>query len=121
VKRVQGDDGVRAALGDGPGDPFGVIARHELDLLAALLTQQSEELLDRFAVPAVRCPHQPAGVMIDNHGQVLLSLANRDLVKPEGLQTREQVASLLGFGADALADTSDGPPRDPHQMADRGL
>ena len=59
--------------------------------------------------------------MIDDHGQVLLAFADRDLVKPEGLQAREQVAALLGFGADALADPPDGPPRDPHQRTDRGL
>jgi len=121
MKRIQGDDRVRAALGDRPGDPVGVIAGHVLDLRAALLTQHIQELLDRFAVPAIRCPHQPAGVMIDDDGQVLVAFADRDLIKSEALQAREQVAALLGLGADARADPPDGPPRDPHQHTDRGL
>ena len=56
MKRVQGDDGVRAALGDRSGDPFGVIAGHVLDLRTPLLTQQIKKLLDCSAVPAIRCP-----------------------------------------------------------------
>jgi hypothetical protein len=39
VKRVKANHGVGAALGDGPRDPLGVIARHQLDLLAALFTE----------------------------------------------------------------------------------
>jgi hypothetical protein len=37
------DHGVRAALGHWPRDPLGVIARDELDLLAALCSQQIQE------------------------------------------------------------------------------
>ena len=98
MERVKADHGVGAALGDGPGDPFGVIARHQLDLLAALFAEQIQELLDRFAVPAVRCPHEAAGVMVDHHGQVFLAFADRDLIKPEAPQACVQVASLLGVG-----------------------
>jgi len=66
-------------------------------------------------------PYQPAGVVVDDHGQVLLTLADRDLVEPERRQPRQQVTPLLGLGGDALADTSDRSPRDPHQLTDRGL
>jgi hypothetical protein len=59
--------------------------------------------------------------MVDDHGQVLLALADRDLIEPEPLEVREQVAAALGLGSDTLADTSDRPPRDPHQLADRAL
>jgi len=121
MEGVQRDDRVRAALGDGPGDPLGVVAGDELDLLAALLAQQIEELLDRSAVAAGVRPHEPACVVVDDHGQVLLSLANRDLVEPQLRQVREQVATALGLGGDALADTADGPPRDPDRLTDRGL
>jgi hypothetical protein len=37
MKRVKADHGVGAALGDWPGDLFGVIAGHQLDLLTALV------------------------------------------------------------------------------------
>src|ERR1035437_8804158 len=121
MKRVQGDDCVWAALGDRPGDPLGVVAGDELDLLAALFAQQVQELLDRLAVPAVRRPDQAAGVMIDHHGQVLLAFADRDLIEPEGLQARVEVASLLGLGGHSRADTPDRPPRDPDQHTDRFL
>jgi len=50
-----------------------------------------------------------------------VTFARRDLVEPELLESGEQVASLLGLGRDAFADPSDGPPRDPQQVADRGL
>src|SRR5512143_2333601 len=93
----------------------------KFDLLGALFPQQIQELLDRLAVPAVRRPDQPAGVMIDDHGQVFLPFADRDLIEPQRLQACEQVTSRLGLRAHALADTPDGPPRDPHQHADRGL
>src|ERR1017187_6209973 len=46
VKWVKANHSVWAALGDGPSDPLGVIVRHQLDLLAVLFTQQSEELLN---------------------------------------------------------------------------
>jgi hypothetical protein len=59
--------------------------------------------------------------MVGDHGQVLLTLANRDLVEPELREPGEQVAAAFRFGADALADPPDRPPRDPHQLTDRGL
>jgi hypothetical protein len=40
---IQADRGVRAALGHRPRDPLGVIARDELDLLAALFSQRIQE------------------------------------------------------------------------------
>jgi hypothetical protein len=121
VPRVKADLGVRAALRDRPGDPLGVVAGHELDLLAALFPQQIQELLDRFAVAAERRPHQPAGVMVDHDREVFLTLADRDLVEPKLRESREQVAAGLRVGAHALADPPDRPPRDPHQLTDRGL
>jgi len=60
-------------------------------------------------------------VVVDDHGQVLLTLADRDFVEPELRQVRVQVTAGLGLGGDALADAPDRPPRDPHQLADRAL
>ena len=83
VKRVQANGRVRAALGDRPGDPLGVVAGHQLDLFAAVVAEQIQELLDGLAVPASVRPDQPAGVMVDDDREVPLPLANRDLVEPE--------------------------------------
>ena len=52
MERVQADDRVRAPLGDRPGDSLGVVTRHELDLLTALVAEQIQELLDRLAISA---------------------------------------------------------------------
>jgi hypothetical protein len=85
------------------------------------LPSRSRKLLDRLAVPAGVRPHEPAGVMVDDDGQVPLAFADRDLVEPEALEVRVQVALALLLGGDTLADTPDRPPRDPHQQTDRGV
>src|ERR1035437_2224956 len=59
--------------------------------------------------------------MVDHDRQVSLAFADRDLVEPEALEVREQVALAGRLGADTLADPPDRPPRDPHQQADRRL
>ena len=80
VERVQADLGVRAALGDGDRDPVGHVAGHQLDLLAAVVAQQIQELVDRLLVAAGVRPHQPAGVVVDHDREVSLTFANRDLI-----------------------------------------
>jgi hypothetical protein len=42
--------------------------------------------------------------MVDDHGQVLLALADRDLVEPGLRQVRVRVAAGLRLRTDALAD-----------------
>jgi hypothetical protein len=89
--------------------------------LTALFAEQIQELLDRLAVPARTGPHEPAGVMVHDNGEVSLPLADRDLIHPDPLQAREQVAGgelLIGHPG---ADPADRSPRDPHQLRDRGL
>ena len=93
---------------------------HQPDSRPALCAEQIQERLDRVAVAAERGPHQPAGVVVDDHREVLLTCADRDLVKPELREPGAQVAAGLRLGADAFADPPDRPPRDPHQLADRG-
>jgi hypothetical protein len=78
------------------------------------LAERVEERLDRLAVTAGGRPHQPAGVVVDDDGQVALTGAVRYLVNPDPAQTDEQVDIALGLGGDALADRADRPPRDPH-------
>ncbi len=80
MERVVADARVRAALGDRSGDPAGHVAGHELELVAALLSQQIEELLDRLAIPAGGRPDEPAGVVVNHDGQLPLALADRDLM-----------------------------------------
>ena len=59
--------------------------------------------------------------MVDDDRQVALALAVADLIDPDPGQPVEQIDPLLGFGGDALDDRADRPPRDPHQLSDRGL
>jgi hypothetical protein len=59
--------------------------------------------------------------VIDDDGQVALALAMRYLVDPDPSQAVQQIAFLLGLGGDTLDDGADGPPRDTHQLGDRGL
>jgi len=65
-ERVVADARVRAALGDRPGDRGGHVAGDELELVAALLCEQIQELLNGLSVPTGRCPDQPSGVVV-NH------------------------------------------------------
>src|SRR5207248_1545612 len=111
----------RAALGHRAGDPVSVIAGDQLDPLGALVSEEIEEGLGRFAVPTRMRPHQLPSVVVDHYREVALPLANSDLVEPDPLQAAEEIALGLGFGGDTLADPADRPPRDPHQVRHRRL
>ncbi len=56
VKGVHTERGVRAALGDRPGDPRRHVGRHQFDVFAALLAELVEEALDGLAVAAAGRP-----------------------------------------------------------------
>jgi hypothetical protein len=121
VKRVHAAHRTRQPIGDRPSNPRRHVTRHQLDLFAALFAELVEEALDRLAVTPGRGPHQPAAVVIDDHGQVALALAMRYLVDADPAQPVEQIGVLAGLGGAALADTADRAPRDAHQLRDRGL
>ena len=121
MKRIHAADRVGEPVGDRPGDPAGHVAGHQFDLFAARFAERVEERLDGLAVTTGRGPHQPAGVVIDDDGQIALTLAMRDLVDPDPAQTVEKIGLALGFDADAFADRADRPPRDTHQLGDRRL
>ncbi len=121
MKRVDAADRVGEPVGDRPGDPAGHVAGHQLDLLAALLAQFVEERLHGLAVTAGCRPDQPAAVVADDDGQVALALAMAYLINPDPPEAVEQIDFLLGLGRDSLADLTNRPPRDPHQLGDRGL
>jgi hypothetical protein len=89
--------------------------------VAALFAQQIQELLDRLAVTSRTGPHEPAGVVVDDDGEVSLPFADRDLIHSDPLQACEQVAGLGRLIGHPGADPADRAPRDPHQLRDRGL
>jgi hypothetical protein len=101
--------------------PSGHVAGHQFDLFAALFAEGVQERLDGPPVTAGGGPDQPSGVVVDDDGQVALALAMADLVDPDPVQPGEQIDLAAGFVAHALADGADRPPRDPHQLRDRGL
>ena len=91
------------------------------DLRTTLLAQGLEESGQGGLVLAGGGPHQPAGVVVDHHGQVLVAALVGDLVDPDPPQPGEQVHLAGGVGPDPGDDRPDGAPRDPHQLGDRGL
>jgi hypothetical protein len=60
-------------------------------------------------------------VVIDDNGQVPLAFAVADLVDPDPTQPVEQIDLADSLGRDPLEDRADRPPRDAHQLSDRGL
>jgi len=59
--------------------------------------------------------------MIDHDGEVSLALAVADLVDPDPPQPIKQIDLAHRLGRDTLEDRADRPPRDAHQLRDRGL
>ena len=116
MERVYAPDRVGAPLGDRTGDPAGHVRRDQFDLFAALLPERVEEREHRPAVTAGRGPHQPAGVVVHDDGQVSLSLAVADLVNPDPPQPVQEIHVSDGLGSDPLEDRADRPPRDAHQL-----
>jgi hypothetical protein len=59
-----------AALGHHGRDPGGGVGADQPELLAARLAEGVEEAAKRPCVMARGGPHQPAGVVVDDHGEV---------------------------------------------------
>jgi hypothetical protein len=69
-----------------------------------------------------RCgPHQPAGVMIDHHGQVPMPLLVGDLVDTDPAQPVVPVGQPAAIGPHPRHDRTHRAPADPHQLAHRRL
>jgi hypothetical protein len=68
------------------GDPVGSVRADQLDLGAAGLAKGVEEPFQGRLARAGRGPHQPASVVVDDHGQVALALLVADLVDPDAAQ-----------------------------------
>ena len=82
----------RAALGHHVADPVRGVGRHMGDLGAARLDAQGvEERAHGGAVTTRRGPHQPAAVVVDHHGQVLVAALVGDLIDADPAQPGEPI------------------------------
>ena len=121
VEGVGAPHRVAAAAGDHGADPVRAVGTDVGDQVAALLTEGIEEPLQSGLLPAGCGPHQPAGIVVDHHGQVPLPALVGDLIDPDPPQVGEPVMHRLDVGPDPGDDRADGAPGDPHQLGDRAL
>jgi hypothetical protein len=105
--------------GHDPGDPVSHVGGHVGQLGGALGAALVEEHPEGGVVAARAGPHQPAGVVIDNHDHVAVPALVGDLVYPDPTQPVEPVDASVDVGVDAGDDRPDAAPRDPQQLADR--
>jgi hypothetical protein len=63
-------------------------------------------------------PHQPAAVVIDHDGEVLVAALVGDLIDPDSLQAGERIDLGRDVGPHSSDDRSDCAPSDPHQLGD---
>jgi hypothetical protein len=66
-------------------------------------------------------PHQPARVLVDDHGEVLVAALVGDLVDTDPPQPGEAVQAGLGVGDHTGDDAPDRRPGHPQQLTDRLL
>jgi hypothetical protein len=74
---------VGTGLGHDGVDEVRAVGRDMSDLRTALGAQEVKEPAHRGAVAARRGPHQPAGVVIDDDHQILVTVLVADLVDPD--------------------------------------
>jgi hypothetical protein len=80
VVRVEAVHRPWGTLGDHGCDPFGGVGRDVCELPGPLVAEVVEERGHGGLVPTLGGPHQAAGVVIDDQGQIPLALAVGDLV-----------------------------------------
>ena len=97
----------------------GHVDRHRGDRVLAV-TNEVEELLQRGGVAARSAPHDRAGRVVHNGGEVPLAAAVADLVNTDLNEMLETVL-IEAVGNDAGDDLTDHPPADPEQPGDRCL
>jgi hypothetical protein len=108
MKRVGAAHRVRTPARDHGADPVRAVGTDVGDLGAALLAEGVEEPLQGGLLPAGCGPHQPAGVVVDHHGQVPLlafvaissspirdRFANRSCTASTSAQTRVMIAPTV--------------------------
>ncbi len=119
MERVQAD-GRLGCLGPHRGmDPLSPVGRHVGDAGGPFGAEGVEERLHRRLATARRRPDQPAGVVVDHHGQVAVPLAVGDLVDPDPSHPLQQVPRADRSGHDSLDDRGHRPPRRTQQLCCR--
>ena len=91
MERIGAAHRVRGPLGDDPGDPVGHISRNVGEQRRAFGAELVEEHVQRGVVAARAGPHQPAGVVIDDHDQIAVPALVGDLVDPDPAQPVEAI------------------------------
>ncbi len=71
---------MRDTFGDRGSDPASHVTGHRFDLFAAFFSQSVKEREHGSAITTRGGPHQPAAVMIDHDGQIMLPAAVADLI-----------------------------------------
>ena len=121
VERVGAQGGVEAAFTNHGRDPLGGVSAHQLDQGGPFFTQQIEERVEGGLVPTHRGPDEPSAVVVDDHGQVLVTPAVADLVDANAGQSLEGIASGSTIGHHPGDDGAYAAPRHSHQLGDRRL
>ncbi len=98
----------------------GHVHRDGFDLGASFLTEGFVEVAQRLFGAPLGDPHDPAGVVVSDDRQVLMTTAVGDLVHPEMKQIVEPVVAQV-LVHDPADDAVDALPRAAHQGRDRGL
>jgi hypothetical protein len=119
VEGVKADVGVRDRCADRLLVAAGHVNRDRPDRLLAI-AEEVEELLQRLRVAAGCCPHDRAGLMVDDGSEVPLPAAVADLVHPDRDEPVETV-TIQPVSGDPLNDRADGVSPDPQQPGDRRL
>jgi hypothetical protein len=119
VEGIQAHDRLRAAARRHVGDPARRVGAEVGELAGASIAEGVEAPLQRLLVAAGRGPDQPAGVVIDDHGEVAVALLVGQLVHPDPPQPSEPVGARGLLGGDPGADPADAAPGDAQQLADR--
>ena len=121
VKRVSALNRARTALRDDFGDPRGLIGRNMRDSHASDRPETIKEAAQGGAIMTGSGPQQSAGVVIDDDSQIPVAALVGDLIDPDTRQSVQAVAERFNISPDPGDDRPHRPPRDPHQLRDRGL
>jgi hypothetical protein len=121
MERVGAADRVRAARTHRARDPGGGVGRDVRDGRGSLRPEGVEELIHGLGIPAHPSPQQPAGVMVDDDGEVLVAFLIGNLIDPDPADPGQAVVDRVDVGPDPGHDRPDGAPGDPYQRRHRGL
>ena len=121
MKWIETQLGVDTVRHGAVADPLSSIGRHELDVVGPFGSEEIKELLQRFAVVALSCPHETAGVVIDHDHQILVTAPIRDLIDADADQRIERIARGPAVSHHPRSNRTNGAPRDTHQLHHRSL